>query len=236
MWPIAIASFVALFSFIVASQLLRVGEPQKIHASIPWIRCAFQSGDLIFASRKDPLFITRLFGRSFWTHVALIFEDHRNECLYVWESTVENNLPLSASSHVFKGPKLTPLFKWLDRTIRVDERPVAVRALRTDLSPSQKAGFSKFVSKKLKKYRFAHDFLMDAWRRYWSWLPFLRLPFQSNRRRYCASLVGQTLEQIGIVERTLRLEENYVPGDFADDSCITYCPGVTYGPLVELVY
>lgn len=235
MWIISICIFLAMVMIQMSRKLLDVGEPQT-WTKLKWTSCHFQNGDLLFLSRGDSFYFRRIFGESFWTHVALVYEDPITSTLYAWEAMMgDSSLPVSSASYIVEGPRLIPLYKWIDKNLREHGDTLGWRAIQYPLDQDRKVLFGNFVLDNLNKhYRFAHDFLMDAWQRFWTPMMFFRLPYKCSKRRYCASLVGHTLEHLHLISRHIDHGENYVPNDFTHDS-LDCLDGYRYSPMMEIV-
>lgn len=221
-WWLAVGCTLSILALWLADRLLAISEPQ-CRFSVRLEDVKLKAGDLILTSGNNV--VTRMFGRSVWNHVGMIFEDPWTHFLYVWEVQLPAVNTVMAITGDFRATRLSPLVRYVERWCKKGH--VAIRRLNQTVDLEK---FDAFVKQRWN-YNFAFDFMAHGANRFFeSWwsIPIHR---GTHKARYCAELVAETYEHLGVLNSMS--SHSTIPGDFAETAdTLPFSAGYDLGPEI----
>lgn len=173
----------------------------------------FKAGDILCFYGGSRL--TQLFGQSPCNHIGIVFQQPSTGFFYVFEMRMP---PVSVATVFLKpgrnrGTRLTPLYRCLERW---KHGPISVRSLLGE--PLDLVKFQTFIQSRWH-HDFALDYIARGSNRFFDVLFHIPVnPRTKSGPRYCAELVSETLEHLGVLDFTKsdKSPHSMIPRDFVE--------------------
>lgn len=169
----------------------------------------FHAGDLLLTHRRNPLMTS--FGGSFWTHIAIVYEDPYSGVLYAWDILMPQSRSLTG---FLETPTRCTRLITLERFIERWKGTVALRKLEAKTSIDNYR-FSDFIKSHWNS-GFAYDFITHGGNRFFEYL--FNIPVQVRTEespRYCAELAAETYKHLGVFQ-SYPNNTSFIPRDFSE--------------------